>query len=77
MYLKAHQGSATRWVGLTCLLLTSVATTAWAQAPSEPPRSSPPVSTTPATPPPPPMAADKGTLEIYGFGQADAIADFK
>ena len=23
------------------------------------------------------MAADKGTLEIYGFGQADAIADFK
>jgi hypothetical protein len=22
------------------------------------------------------MAADKGTLEIYGFGQADAIADF-
>ena len=22
-------------------------------------------------------AADKGTLEVYGFGQADAIADFK
>ena len=32
----------------------------------------------PATPPAQSAASDdKGTLEIYGFGQADAIADFK
>jgi len=32
----------------------------------------------PAAPPPAQAAQDeKGTLEIYGFGQADVIADFK
>src|SRR5215471_4861137 len=53
---------------------------------SDPPATSapPPVSSLPTTRagweasfvPPAQAAADKGTLEIYGFGQADAIADF-
>jgi hypothetical protein len=49
------------------LVLAGVPTTASAQTPAPPPAAAQNAQTAP----------DPGTLEIYGFGQADAIADFK
>ncbi len=55
-----------RWGAVAVLLLAGVPTAARAQGPSEEPQA--PAQANPD---------DKGSLEIYGFGQADAIADFK
>jgi hypothetical protein len=62
------------------VFLVASSTAAWAQGNDQPAaaspapvRLSPPDSSAPAAQ----AATDKGTLEIYGFGQADAIADFK
>jgi len=66
--------SLTKW-SMLLLFLIGAAAPAWAQGPSLP--TTP--SSTPAAPPPAQsaQAPDKGTLEIYGFGQLDAIPDFK
>jgi hypothetical protein len=56
---------AVRWATLALALLAAVVAPAMAQGPSE------------AQAAPPATPDEKGTLEIYGFGQADAIADFK
>jgi len=65
--------------GSALFLLLAAATPAWAQAPLVPPATPllPATAPAPAPAPPPAQAADKGTLEIYGFGQLDAIPDFK
>jgi hypothetical protein len=58
--------SAVTWGALALLLIIGMGKAARAEDP--------------AAPPPAAQAAgqdDKGTLEIYGFGQADAIVDFK
>ena len=55
-----------QWGVLTSLLLVGVSMAARAEEPATPPAAAAQASQT-----------DKGTLEIYGFGQADAIVDFK
>ena len=62
--------AAVLWGGLTFLMLVGVAGVARAAGA--------PGAEDPGAPPAAQAAQDeKGTLEIYGFGQADAIADFK
>jgi len=51
---------------LAAALLVGLTTSAWAQGPSQPPK--PPQTTAPLPNP---------WIEVYGFGQADAIAQFK
>ena len=64
MFLNRRFGTAAVLSGgLTWLMLVGVAGVASAEEPGAPPAQ---VS-----------QDEKGTLEIYGFGQADAIADFK
>src|SRR5262249_17099195 len=70
----------TQWGALIFVFLVASSTAAWAQGNDQPAaaspapvRLSPPDSTAPAAQP----ASDKGTLEIYAFGQADPIPDFK
>jgi DcaP outer membrane protein len=58
------------------LLFFGASTPAWAQGPSQPTTPAATPATSP-TPTPPPAQAGSGSLEIYGFAQADAIADFK
>ena len=58
--------TAAQWGALAFLLLAGVPSAARAEEPATPPSR-----------PRKRRQTDKGTLEIYGFGQADAIADFK
>src|SRR5262245_59684235 len=57
------QQSAWRWGAVAFLMCAGAATIVRAEEPGAPPAQA--------------SQDDKGTLEIYGFGQADAIADFK
>jgi hypothetical protein len=82
---RTSQGPATRRGLLAFLIVAGVSTAAWAQSrPSSPaPAPAPPPgpgAAPAASPAPTPAAVQpqaQPTLEIYGFGQADAIADFK
>src|SRR5262245_51812714 len=66
-------GAAVRFVACTAITLMTTAG-AWAQTPR---LTATPAAQTPAPPQAPaPAQTEPATIEIYGFGQADAIVDF-
>jgi len=76
MYLKRkRQGPSARLGGTVFLLLFGGSTAAWAQGTSQPVSSSATQGTVVQTTVQA-TSGSPGTLEIYGFGQADVIADF-
>ena len=73
MFAKRNVLSLTRRMAMAAVCVVGLSTPAWAQGPSTPPAA-------PAPPPPAPpaqMAPAGASFEVYGFGQADAIADLK
>jgi hypothetical protein len=92
MHLKRRWQRTLRRGALIFLFVAISSSGAWAQSSTQPASASPaPLRLSSDPPAPPPAtadqqqtvivgvqsASDKGSLEIYGFGQADAISDFK
>jgi hypothetical protein len=69
MFVKRNVLSLTVRTAIAAVFVVGLSTAAWAQGPSTTPA--------PAPTPPPQLSPSTPSFEIYGFAQADAIADFK